>query len=550
MEGGRVSLGLGILLLFIWIIDVISMAEVLSGRFKGELSLSPLECQGAQPCEKAPLLFGASSQLDLGLDLEGLSLDKTLLFTNVGPVLAWLRGDASFPPAGAAAAQRRTIAQNDYVKVMRSYPSLVRAGQAFEVMIIIEALQTIPPDATIEVIEELPEGWSLEPIDPLGIRLSHKSWKWVVSLSTPGTRETIRYRAEVPPLEEEGLFTITGTVRSNLFPDLDFSDTIEVIRRPLPVPAAVRLRQDVIFSARIRRGQLVEPIGFRSLYLGTQITFERGLKLANFFTLRNIGTIQTPSFSWRDTISLQGKTTEGISIKLSLRFSGEEGNPGQFDRGSLRIGALPLAEGLTLQSAADFDGEGLSRLRLDATLSTDILWESVRLSAAVDLSETLRPELTLVNVRLSSPIDGLFRIEDRYGLLSYDEEDGDGVEDGHFDLVRRRITLQFAMDKLDIRSISTFEPILEDIDADGADEKAAEAKLLRQDLRVRYPLKEVLFTGYLTLLAGEAADFPLNPARIRSDLTITHGIMRLTASTILTFDPPNVEGVLSFTMSF
>jgi len=537
--------------------------QELSGRWEGELSLVPQTTSR----ETALLEFEPSSQLDWSLDYEGLGFDNTLYFTNAGLSLVWFGWEATFPTGEVReAVVKRTLAQNDWVKVVRSFPSPVRPGEVVEVTIIVEALQTIPPGTVIEIIEELPRGWGLEPLEPLGVRLAKEAHRWTVTLGDPGTRETIRYIAYVPRDAAAGSYTIIGTVRSVLFPDLDFSDTVEVVIAPLPIPARVRLSQDLIFSTKVSRGVLVEPLAFRAMYFDSYVTLERDPKFTNYFDLYNVGTAQTPSLSWRDTVILEGKTEEGVRAKLALRFT-SEGRGFRFDRGSLRISTISLAE-LDLQSAVEFDKEGFKRARTYISYNTEFYDFLAYFRAGLVCNEDLNLELETFNLRLSGRFDGLFRWYDYYGRLEYDEIDGDGIEEDHFELTRRRVYLAFSLDKLDVRSASMIRPIIEDIDGDGADEKVVDLKWTRQDLLIRRSLEKIRFTGYFTFSAEKAIDeaiaaagtpaeaiagvraAPLRLSRVRFNLLFIYGEVKFTSDTVLDLEDYGFAETLKVTVGF
>jgi len=316
-----------------------------------------------------------------------------------------------------------------------------------------------------------------------------------VTLGAPGTRETIRYIAYVPSEAEEGIYTITGTVSSALFPDLDFSDTIEVLVAPLPIPARVKLSQDLIFSGR--------PLGFRAMYFDSYITGER-VKFTNYFDLYNVGTPQTPSLSSRDTIILQGETVEGVRTKLAMRFASEDGGF-RFDRGSLSISTITLGE-LALRGTVEFDAKGFDEARNYVSYDTEFYDLIAYLRAGLLYNRELDLKLETFNIRLSGRFDGLFRWYDYYGWLEYDEIDGDGVAEDHFELTRRLVYLAFSFDKLDIRSTSMIRPIIADIDADSANEKVVDLKWVRHDLQISRSLGNIRFSGYLTFSAEEAID--------------------------------------------
>ena len=562
MAGERLARSiLVIIILFSFIVGAGAVfGQELSGRWEGELSLVPQTTSR----ETALIDFEPSSQLDWSLDFEGLGFDNTLYFTNLGLSLVWFGWDATFPAGEVpAAVMKRTLAQNDWVKVLRSFPSPVRPGEVVEVTIIIEALQTITEP--IEVIEELPRGWGLEPIAPPGVRIAKEAHRWTVTLGDPGTRETLRYIAYVPPDAAAGLYTITGTVRSALFPDLDFSDAIEVVIAPLPIPARVKLSQDLLFATKVSAGRLVEPLAFRAMYFDIYIR-DRDLRFTNYFDLYNVGTAQTPSFSWRDTIILQGETEEGVRAKLSLRFT-SEGRGFRFDRGSLRISTIPLGE-LALRGTVEFDAGGFEEARTYISYDTDFYNFLAYFRAGLLFNEELDLKLETFNIRLSGRFDGLFRWYDYYGWLEYDEMDGDGVEEDHFELTRRRIYLAFSLDRLDVRSTSTFRPIIEDIDPDSANEKVMDLKWTRQELRIHRSLDNLRFTGYFTFSAEEAIDeaiaaattpdeaiagvraAPLRLARVRLNLVFIHGDVKFTSDTVLDLEDHGFTETLTVTVGF
>jgi hypothetical protein len=531
MAGARLAAkagsGFGILLLFLAAGAGPLFGQSLSGRWEIGAELIPQTTS----YQATAFDFGLYSQLDLGLDFAGLGFDGTLYFSNLGLGLVWLGWDAAFPPGEIVpAATKRTLAANDWIKVVRSFPSPVRPGEAFEVTIIVEALQAIPPAAELTVIEELPRGWAIEPIAPAGARVARETQQWTLTLGGPGTREEIRYIAYVPSEAAAGYYTIMGTVRSELFPDLLFRDEIEVIVAPLAIPGRVRLSQDLIFAAKVSSGGLIEPLAFRAMRLNSYFVFDPQLKFTNYFSLYNVGTAQTPALSSRDLLIVEGKATGGASLKLALQFSSDSALA--FDYGSLGISGLSLA-GLPLRATTGFDSSGFKGTKLEGEYSAEILGVAAAFEAGWSYNKELQLELSYLSIRLSERIDGLLRCYDYYGWLSYDEPNGDGTEEEHFELIRRLIYFEFSLDKLEIRSTSTFRPILEDIDGDSAKEKVAASRLVRQELRLRRALKGLTFTGFFIWTAEEPLLAPLELSLIRFQLAFSQRSLRLTSTTSL-----------------
>ncbi|MCR4404938.1 MAG: hypothetical protein NUW06_06680 [Candidatus Acetothermia bacterium] len=436
----------GIFALAFWVLAYPALSEELSGRWEIGAELVPQTTS----YETSAFDLGLYSQLDLGLDYEGLGFDGTLFFSNLGLRTVWLGWEATFPMGEAiAAAMKRTLASNDWVKVLRSFPSPVRPGEAFAVTIIIEALQPIPPGVEFTLLEELPRGWPIEPIAPPGVRIAKESLQWTVTLAAPGAREEIRYIGYVPSEAAPGSYTITGTVRSALFPDLDFSDAIELILQPLAIPARTRLSQDLIFTGGTE-------LAFKSMLFSASAMLDPRLKLTNYFSLYDLGPAQTPSLASRDTLIIDGETSGGIKAKLALKFSSDSALA--FDSGSLQISGLSI-EGVLIRSTTLFNQVGLQRISMELDYSTTILGVPLALKALIAAGDKLELELDYYTLRLTFPFDGLFRLYDYYGPLKYDGDD-DGAEEEHFELKRRQVYLEFALDKLDLRSTSTFEPIL------------------------------------------------------------------------------------------
>ncbi len=539
-------------------------AQDLSGRIKGTLTFSPfyglltpgppLQRLIQTGSERVPQLVGLTTQLDLGLDFPGISLDGTFAFTNVGMTLAWLSGDATFVAderGQKRVTQKRTVAQNDFIKIMRSFPAQVRAGEEFEVMILIEALQLIPAGTPIEVIEEYPQGWIIEPIEPMGAVITSSAMRWtIVTLDGPGSRAIIRYNVQVPKDAPLGSVTVKGTVRSPLFSPLDFSDELEVTAGPPALPGQIRLKQDIIFSALVRSGVLADPIGFRLMNLRAQVTLPQGPTLLNFLSIQNEGTAQTPSLTWRDTMQLSGQTSGGVNTRVTLRFSDDAGMPLAFDGGRLQISTLPLSSNLSLRTLIDFDAKKVLRLQLIPNLITEVQDTQVSIQGNFKINEQLQIEDLSVGIRFFNKlVDGIFQVSSSYGTLSYDADD-DGVEEEHFDLISRIVLWRSAIDKLDIRSTILFRPALYDTDNDGADEKTAEAKLVRYDLRIRRSLEDVFLTGRILLTAPTTSPDPLKLTLVSLDMTVIQGNLRFGAGTRLTFNPLNFQATLSLTVNF
>ncbi len=525
----KTGYGLSVTILFLLMWAGPLFGQVLSGRWELGAALFP-QTTGY---EATAFELQPYSQLDLGLDYEGLGLDGTLFFSNLGLEMVWLGWEATFPTGELRpTAIKRTLAQNDYIKVLRAFPSPVLPGEAFEVILIIEALSAFPPGTEITVLEELPRGWAIEPIMPPGVGIAREARQWTVVLGGPGTREEIRYIGYVPREAMAGSYTLSGTARSGLFPDLAFNDTIEVILQATPLPAGVKLSQDLIFTDGA-------DLAFRTMLFNVAVTLDPRLRLMNYFSLYNI-----PPLASRDTFIIDGEAPGGIKARLALRFSSDSSLA--FDSGSLQISGLTLEE-VSLRSTTLFDRAGLERVTLELDHSTTTLGLPLALRAGLTYNAELQMELDYLSLRLSSRFDGLLRLYDYYDLLEYDADD-DGLEEAHFELKRRQIYLEFSLDKLDIRSISTFEPLLEDLDADPAIEKAADLRLIREEVRIRRALGEVVFTGFATFTA-EAAGL-LSLSWLRFDLAFASRSLRLKGE--LTFDLQSqgfaavVEAAVSF----
>ncbi|MGQ9601610.1 MAG: COG1470 family protein [Candidatus Bipolaricaulia bacterium] len=534
----KVGWGLGLILLFLLMRASPLSGQALSGRWEIGAELFPQTTS----YEATAFEFKPYSQLDLSLDFEGLGLDGTLFFSNLGLEMVWLGWEATFPSSGkvAKAAMKRTLAQNDWVKVLRSFPSPVRPGEAFAVVIIIEALQSIPPGTEITVIEELPPGWALEPSAPPGVRVTKEAQQWTITLTGPGTREEIRYIGYVPSEAQAGSYPLSGTVRSSLFPDLAFNDTIEVILQAIPmIPAKTKLGQDLIFIDGT-------DLAFQMMLFAASVSLDSQLKLTNYLSLYNVGTAQTPSFVSRDTFIIEGETPGRLKTRLALRFSSE--TPLVFDSGSLQISGLTI-QGLSLRSTTSFDGAGLERIALELDYPTTLFGLPLALKAGITYNAGLEMELDYFNIQLSSRFDGLLRFYDYYDWLKYDADD-DGIEEAHFELKRRRMDLQFSLDKLEIRSTSTFEPILEDIDSDGANEKLAALHFARQELRLSRALKEFTLIGSFIWTAKEAVGAPLEPAYLRFYLLFTRSSLRLSGTMALNLKTQGFTATAEAAVSF
>lgn len=532
----KVGWGLGLIILFLLMRASPLSGQALSGRWEIGAELFPQTTS----YEATAFEFELYSQLDLGLDFEGLGLDGTLFFSNLGLEIVWLGWEATFPSVKVAkAAMKRTLAQNDWVKVLRSFPSPVRPGEAFAVVIIIEALQPIPPGTEITVIEELPPGWAIEPSAPPGVRVTKETQQWTIILTEPGTREEIRYIGYVPSEAQAGSYTLSGTVRSSLFPDLAFNDTIEVILQATPIPAKTKLGQDLIFIDGT-------DLAFQMMLFAASVSLDSQLKLTNYLSLYNVGTAQTPSFVSRDTFIIEGETPGRLKTRLALRFSSE--TPLGFDSGSLQISGLTI-QGLSLRSTTSFAEAGLERITLELDYPTMLFGLPLALKAGITYNAGLEMELDYFNIQLNSRFDGLLRLYDYYDWLEYDADD-DGTEEAHFELERRRLYLQFSLDKLEIRSTSTFEPILEDIDGDGADEKLTALHFARQELRLRRALKEGALIGSFIWTAEEARGAPLELAYLRFYLLFTRSSLRLSGTMALNLKTQGFTATAEAAVSF
>ncbi|GEM_PF-1993888 len=536
-------------------------AQELTGRFQLDLDLEPLlDFLLADPdtgetapfpagAEELPLLWGVTAQLDLNLKYPVVGTDNTFVFTRLGLALAWLTWEANFPGVEEPRATlKRTLRQNDFVKVLRSFPAAVRPGETFEVVILVEALQDLT-GTEIVVQEELPRGWTLDPIEPTATRLTPAAVRWTLELGAPGSRETIRYLATVPDGTPPGAARIVGTVQAAPFGDLDFSDTLEVLEGPPTLPGRVRLRQDVIFAQQVSGGLLADPTAFRLTNVRLEALLEPGLRLVNFFTLQNAGTVQTPSFRWRDTVTVQGRTSGGVGTRLALRFRGGEDLRAQFDRGSLQVGAIPLLPDTAVRVLTDFDVDRVTEIRVSATHTRAVADALGRFTLNLGLDEQLQMRLLSFSARLSAKIDGIFQVDDRYGPLNFDGDD-DGVEETHLTLVRRQVQLRFSIDKLDVRSSSLFRPVLDDIDSDGARERIARAKLVRQEIRVRRSLENVVFQGRLLLTEADPANATLSPAQLRLETIVTRERLRFSADVTLDLKPLRFGVRLGMSVSF
>ncbi len=543
-------------------------AQELSGRITGDLTFAPFyelllpQSPSLQPipktAEQAPQLVGLTTQLDLGLDFPGIAFDGTFLFSNLGLTLAWLSSDLRFlarEDRGVdRSVQKRTIVQNDFVKVLRAFPSRVPAGGTFEVLVIVEALQDLT-GTSLTVTEEYPAGWRVEFIDPLGALVASNAARWTVSLGLPGSRAVIRYSVRVP---EEALDTasIRGTIESALFPPLRFDDALEVLPpAPPTLPGRVRIRQDLLFSAVISGGVIVDPLSFRLLALHTQLFPQPGLSLANFLRFQNVGTSQTPSLRWSNLVQITGRTTGGMSVRTTLRFSDEPGsNPLAFDRGTLQIGGLPIAPGLSLGLSAVFDSQAVLRLRALPGWTAEFPGTEVRLQGELLFTDQpLRIEDFGVGLRvLGELVEGTLQIRDSYGTLLYDSGvPGDGIEEEHpLELVRRTVLLRFTLGPLDVQSLSRFGPVLADVDLDGAREKLADAKLLQQEVRVQRFLEAVLVSARLLYTAPTTTLEPPTLSLADAELTVVRGPFRWEAEARLSFDPLAFRTRLSFSLSF
>ena len=507
---GGLFLSCALLLLSLILPGFHLQAQEFSGTWESKLEIVP-QTTSAQV---SPFDFALESQLDWGLDYEGLGFDNTLSFSNLGLTLIWLGWKATFPSAETgAAALKRTLAKNDYVKVMRSFPSEVSPGEVFEVTITIEAL--IDGIGAVTVTETLPRGWYLEPIAPLGDELGRNSRSYTFTFNLAGERETIRYLGYVPEGAPQRSYPIEGRVHSEvgLFPDLDFSDFLTVRARKPGIPAQVKMSQDLIFYPLIRNDQVTDPMAFRMMFLDAFINLPGGLGLTNYLSLYNVGTAQTPSLRWRDLIVLSGETARGVRVKLSTRFSSDGGL--HFDRSAIRVISIPFDD-LNLEGTAEVDDSGLNRVRLRVDHSRELGEMKLNLRSYLEFDDQLRTKLSSLNVALSSIIDGKLTITSYYGTLKYDEDTtgGPSAETEHFERTRCTVGISTSFDKLSIYSRSTFRPILEDIDGDGWREKAVPLQFTREDLRIRRVLKNMRFEGRFTWEAPKAGD-PLRLTTVR-----------------------------------
>ncbi len=545
-----------------------SRAQELSGRVKLSGSFTPfyglLTAQSPPQrlvqttAERVPQLVGVVTQIDLGLDFPGVGLDGTFVLSPLGLTLAWLSSDFSFLTRGeegpTRVAQRRTLAQNDFVKVLRAFPARVPAGGTVEVLLVVEALQDLT-GSPLTITEEYPSGWAVEFVDPQGTLVAPNVARWTVALGLPGSRAVIRYSVRVPE-GARGLVAIGGTIESALFPPLSFDDTIEVIPpAPPTLPGRVRIRQDVLFSALIANNTLIDPLGFRLLTLRTRLTPQPGLTLSNFLRIQNVGTAQTPALQWRDVVQISGQTAGGVNVRATLRFTDDEdaGVPLLFDGGTLQISVLPITSQLSLRLLANFDAQNAVRLQAVPGWTTELGGTQVRAQGNFRVNAQLQIEEFTASLRLLNEFsDGLLQLQDLYGPLAYDASPDDGVEEEHFELTRRTVLLRFTLGKLDVQAISVLRPVLADGDSDGADEKLASAKLVQQEIRVRRAFEDVLIGVRALYTASPTTPPPdvLQLSLLHTELTVIRGPLRSEADLRLFLNPLAFQTTFSLTVSF
>ncbi len=548
-------------------VQVQVQAQELSGRVKLSGSFTPfygLLTPQSPPqrlvqttAERVPQLVGVVTQIDLGLDFPGVGLDGTFVLSPLGLTLAWLSGDFSFlarEEGPVRAVQKRTLAQNDFVKVLRAFPARVPAGGTVEVLLVVEALQDLT-GAPLTITEEYPSGWAVEFVDPQGALVAPNVARWTVALGLPGSRAVIRYSVRVPE-GARGLVAIGGTIESALFPPLSFDDTIEVIPpAPPTLPGRVRIRQDVLFSALIANNTLIDPLGFRLLTLRTRLTPQPGLTLSNFLRIQNVGTAQTPAFQWRDVVQISGQTAGGVNVRATLRFAddGDAGVPLLFDGGTLQISVLPITSQLSLRLLASFDAQNAVRLQAVPGWTTELGGTQVRAQGNFRVNAQLQIEEFTASLRLLNEFsDGLLQLQDLYGPLAYDATPDDGVEEEHFELTRRTVLLRFTLGKLDVQAISVLRPVLADGDSDGADEKLASAKLVQQEIRVRRAFEDVLIGVRALYTASPTTPPPdvLQLSLLHTELTVIRGPLRSEADLRLFLNPLAFQTTFSLTVSF
>lgn len=436
-----------ILLLSLFFYTDLAYAQEVSGRWSTDLDLEP-QTTGK---EAVSFDFDLSTQFSLGLDFEQLGFNSGVYFENVGLTRSWFGWAATFPTGGVKMARtKRTLEKNEWIEIIRSYPSWVAPGEKLKVTITIEALQNNVGE--IVILEVVPQGWEFDPISPSGRGIDHRGQRYKVNLTNLGDKITILYEASVPTEAVEEEYTLQGTVKSDNFDDLDFNDSIKVIEGVPSKEGGFTIRSDVDFSTNGGAGTLA----FSSMGLDSSMQFG-DLALDNYFTLNNAGSVQTPDLEMEDTINVSGVTVGGVRVRLLLEF-GTDDQLG-FEGGSLRFSPITLAD-ISFEGSADFELDGFEGFELGAEYETEIFDESFNLI------------LDDFDINLKSLIDGDLRIYTDYGDQEYDSDD-DGVEETHFELDRRRIDLDFELDDFDFDCELTFEPIFDDVDSDGVDEKTA-----------------------------------------------------------------------------
>lgn len=169
-------------------------------------------------------------------------------------------------PNGTQSLPRRSaLTAADALEMVEAKREIDTEENLFDVTVSIEAKQTVHG---LALDEELPEGWSLIPIENAGATFKKDSAQWLWLTVEPGDTLTIRYQL-IPPAAcaVEGLDLLTGTIRA-----ADPSFEIDVVRGEstsgLPEPSLVvvaypnpvRDVHTVTFEARGSQASEVERI--------------------------------------------------------------------------------------------------------------------------------------------------------------------------------------------------------------------------------------------------------------------------------------------------
>lgn len=431
------------------------------------------------------------------------------------------------------------------VHEFHALPETVRPGSAFDATVIVEALQDLTGQA-VDVVVTLPDRWRISPVEPIGSRVSAGSARWAPDLGTPGSRALIRYQGRVPFDAPEAEFSVEIRVDVNGISTLEMEVPVRVRGGPAPVPGRVQFSQNFIMANRVSNGQLAEPIGFRISTSRLRLGIASNLTLSNFLRVDNVGSTQTPSLRWSDVVLLQGRTSGGVRVQSSAQF--DDQGSARFDGGTLQISDVPLSPQLTVDAQASYDETQALDLRLQALQSTEFLGVPVRLTAEVGWDPDRRFRVLNAGLSFASEPNGRVTFAQRHGRLAFDGVDDDGVAESRLAITSRQVQLQLTLDKLDLRSISTFAPTLGDVDSDGADERITVARLTRQEIRLTRTLQD--FIGQVRLLFTANSANVVTLAFVQTRMTLRLAPWRFSVGTSLNLDTTEFQGEIESSFRF